>query len=130
MSKSHHVFLSLPRSYPYEVLEPLVFGQQLLVQFDSLQVAAAELSVGLPHLVSTLARELRETISPSIKSNIFQVPWPRHQSPIRSRVARINCLEGRNLKRNQGRPILLWLYSVVKITYDHQGQIVSQVYKE
>lgn len=73
MSKSHHVFLSLPRSYPYEVLEPLVFGQQLLVQLDSLQVAAAELSVGLSHLVSTLARELRETVN---QSNQIYLKYP------------------------------------------------------
>lgn len=41
-------------SHPYETLEPFVSGQQFLVQFDSLQVAATELSVGLPHVICTL----------------------------------------------------------------------------
>lgn len=48
-------------SHPYKALEPLVSGQQFLVQFDSFQVAAAELGVGLLHVLCTLAWELAET---------------------------------------------------------------------
>lgn len=42
-------------SHPYEALEPLVSGQQFLVEFHSLQVAAAEFSISLAHVVCTLA---------------------------------------------------------------------------
>lgn len=54
------VSVSLCFSHPYELLEALVSGQELLVEFDGLEVAAAELSVGIPHLIGVLARELQD----------------------------------------------------------------------
>lgn len=48
------VLMCLCLPHPYEALKLLVSGQQFLVQFDSLQVTATELSIGLPHVVCTL----------------------------------------------------------------------------
>lgn len=47
-------------SHPYETLESFVFGQQLLVQFDSLQMVATEISVSLQQVLCPLAGELAQ----------------------------------------------------------------------
>lgn len=45
----------LAGSHPYEGLKLLVSCQQFLVQFDGFQLAAAELSIRLLHVVNALA---------------------------------------------------------------------------
>lgn len=59
------------RSHPDETLEPFVFGQQLLVQFDSLQMAATEISVGLQQVVCPLAGELARSHTVELRNSVI-----------------------------------------------------------